>query len=160
MLIYCSGTSILAKTQVTSDISLASFIGEPSEWEKTDEARQLFECTPNVTGPRRLVPEAIERPKRGVREAFMKLFTTSTMGRGAATGAGKRDGKVQSNFRAQLLKDYESVDPVTGFIWCPILQEYVIEDSMTAAHIFSYKHDQSTMDATFSKKRPAGLFSQ
>lgn len=103
---------------------------------------------------------SIERPKRDIREAFMKFFTTSPMGLGIATGAGKRDSKVQSNFRAQSLEDYQSVDPATGFIWCPILHEFIIEYSMTAAHIFSYKHGQSAMDSIFGKKTPAELFSR
>lgn len=55
------------------------------------EIFQTFKTVPRVTGPRRLA-------KRGVREAFMKLFTTSPMGLGIATGAGKRTANCSRIF--------------------------------------------------------------
>lgn len=93
---------------------------------------------------------SIERPKRGRRSRGVhEIVHDESNGSRNRNWCWKKDCKLQSDFRTQLLKVYESVVPATGFIWCPILHEYAVEESMTAAHIFSYKHGQSAMDSIF-----------
>ncbi|KAJ1715233.1 hypothetical protein NYO67_2619 [Aspergillus flavus] len=152
---------ILSKTRVVSEISLAQFEGEPSAWERTEEARRLFE---QMRAQQRRLKSyqkqatTLAKPKRSLRECFMNLFTSSRMGLGVTTGMGERDHSVQSNFRQQLLVDYES-ERDDGLIWCPVSHGWIHSDHMTASHIFSYKHGQATMDAIFGRVRPAELFS-
>jgi hypothetical protein len=46
---------------------------------------------------------------KGLKPSFMKLFTTSKMGLGIKnTGAGKRDGWLQTEFKREMLRDYGS----------------------------------------------------
>ena len=88
----------------------------------------------------------------------MKLFTSSPLGLDIRRGAGLRDSKFQSDFRAQLLKDYDSLDQ-HGNAWCPILGCYLGPDNVTASHLFTYRHGQASMDAIFGKICPPELFS-
>lgn len=53
----------------------------------------------------------------------MRLFTTSPLGLGIRSGAGDRGHGVQSKFRSQLLKDYNSLNEDKN-AWCPILGVY------------------------------------
>ncbi|KAE8406467.1 hypothetical protein BDV37DRAFT_280748 [Aspergillus pseudonomiae] len=152
---------VLSKTRVVSEISLAEFEGEPSAWECTEEAKMLFEQMRaqqvRMTSYRKQAL-TLTRKRGSLRESFMNLFTSSRMGLGIATGMGPRDSSVQSNFRRNLLADYESVGE-NGLVWCPIIQDWFHSDFMTASHLFSYRHGQATMDVIFGKVRPAELFS-
>lgn len=65
---------------------------------------------------------------------------------------------MQLDFRAQLLKDYNSLNENKD-AWCPILGVYLDADEVTASHLFAYKHGQEAMDAIFGEIRPAELFS-
>lgn len=112
----------LRKTRIICDVSFSQFDGPSSDWQKTAEARKLFEQIrvqnyrissfnaqkENVT---------LGKPKRSLRETFMKLFTTSTCGLriDEGTGAGKRESSVQSNFQTELLKKYECLDETGKF---------------------------------------------
>ncbi|GAB1200486.1 hypothetical protein APSETT444_009859 [Aspergillus pseudonomiae] len=152
---------VLSKTRVVSEISLAEFEGEPSAWECTEEAKMLFEQMRaqqvRMTSYQKQAL-TLTRKRGSLRESFMNLFTSSRMGLGIATGMGPRDSSVQSNFRRNLLADYESVGE-NGLVWCPIIQDWFHSDFMTASHLFSYRHGQATMDVIFGKVRPAELFS-
>lgn len=154
---------ILKRTRIISEISLSEFAGEPAEWQKTEKARHIFEQLraqgnrmSSFTAQRDSL--SLTKPKRSLRESFMKLFTTSGLGLNIKTGAGQRDSNVQSNFRSRLLQDYNSLDN-KGNAWCPILGAYIDSDWVTASHLFAYKHGQETMDAIFGQIRPTELFS-
>jgi hypothetical protein len=153
----------LKRMRVVSDISLSEFDGPFSEWKKTEEARRLFEQT-RAHEERAKIWEtrskelSLERPKVSLWQSFLALFTTSAMGLGIKTGAGKRDSSIQSNFRQQLITDYTGYGQKPRTAYCPILQESFPLDEMVAAHIFSYKHGQAMVDALFGKIRPSELF--
>ncbi|OJJ46697.1 hypothetical protein ASPZODRAFT_142496 [Penicilliopsis zonata CBS 506.65] len=129
-------------------------------WAQTEEARQLFEqlraqqC--RVTSFRKQA-EAPKPERRSLGASFINLFISSPMGLGIRTGMEPRDSRFQSQFRMKLLEDYEVVK--NGKIWCPIMQDWFPPSTMTAAHLFSYKHGQASMDAIFGQIRPAELFS-
>ena len=96
------------------------------------------------------------------RRTFIKLFTTSKMGLNiTSTGAGRRDTTVQSNFRCDLIKAYDSKhsDPKKAFLWCPILKTWCLKQHTTAAHLFAYMHTQECMDAIFGPSNPPELSS-
>ena len=96
------------------------------------------------------------------RRVFMKLFTTSHLGLNITnTSIGKRDNGAQSKFRADLLDISESRHPdkKRDLVWCPITGGYHTELSMVAAHLFSFRHGQDTMDAIFGKNTTSELFS-
>ncbi|PLB53872.1 hypothetical protein P170DRAFT_396820 [Aspergillus steynii IBT 23096] len=156
----------LRKTRVVSDISISEFQGKTSDWERTDVARNLFEQIRAQEYRVRKFKAQSEQLSQNSRTrrfcaSFMKLFTTSTLGLGAKerAGAGKRDSSEQSCFRAELMLQYKSMHDTQDFAWCPILGEYVEVESVTASHLFSYKHGQATMDAIFGKTSPPELFS-
>lgn len=153
----------LRRTRIASDISLSEFKGRQADWERTEEARRLFAQIRAQT--HRIASFSHQRDslslcksRGGLRESFMKLFTSSPLGLNIRTGAGPRDSKIQSNFRAQLLKDYDSLDQ-HGNVWCPILGCYLGPDNVTASHLFAYRHGQASMDAIFGKICPPELFS-
>ncbi|KAL1846747.1 hypothetical protein Plec18170_009038 [Paecilomyces lecythidis] len=156
----------LRKTRVTSEISLSTFKGPDSAWEKSEEARKLFE---QIRAQEYRVRSfsaqskalSLDSKKRTLRGSFMKLFTTSTLGLGIQEGTGeKRDSAIQRDFRTKLLEKYESLDETGEYAWCPILHQYIAQENTTAAHIFSYKHGQECMDAIFGKQSSPELFSE
>lgn len=96
------------------------------------------------------------------RRVFMKLFTTSHLGLNIKnTSIGKRDNGAQSKFRADLLDISKSRHPDKkgDLVWCPITASYREEPTMVAAHLFSFRHGQDTMDAIFGKNATPELFS-
>ena len=95
------------------------------------------------------------------RQVFLKLFATSSFGLGLNWGAGKRLPDMQSTFRAELIKqsNAQNPDPKRRGLWCPITAEYLTPESITAAHIFPYKHGQDLMDAIFGIQDSPELFS-
>lgn len=68
----------------------------------------------------------------------MRLFTTSAMGLGISSGAGKRDSREQSNFRARLLSNYQSTDSTGKFIWCSILRVQLRKSPQLQSFIFYF----------------------
>ncbi|KAJ9318384.1 hypothetical protein DTO271D3_1046 [Paecilomyces variotii] len=157
----------LRKTRVASEISLSKFKGPDSAWAKSEEARSLFE---QIRAQEYRVRSfsaqskalSLDDPKRTLRGSFMKFFTTSTLGLGIqeGSGAGKRDSTIQSSFRSRLLEKYESLDDTGEYAWCPILHKFIAKENTTAAHLFSYKHGQVSMDAIFGKQSSPELFSE
>ncbi|KAI9374622.1 hypothetical protein BJX61DRAFT_281253 [Aspergillus egyptiacus] len=161
---YDAEAAKLRKTRIFSDISVSEFDGEVAEWKRTDEARKLFELLRAqehrvASFSRQRDNLSLCKPKRSLRAAFMKFFTTSPTGldQGKNAGAGKRDPSKQSQFREQMLRDYESLDKHSA--WCPILGAWVSKENVVAAHLFPYKAGQDAMDAIFGRVRPAELFS-
>ncbi|OJJ45725.1 hypothetical protein ASPZODRAFT_152732 [Penicilliopsis zonata CBS 506.65] len=155
-------TIILSRTRVMSEISLAEFDGQPSAWQQTEGARNLFKRIRaqqhRVVSFQKQASKLTRPGRRSLREFFMNLFMSSHMGLGIKTDMGPRDSSEQSNFRDRLLQDYNSLRD-DKLIWCPILHTWIDPENATAAHLFSYKHGQASMDAIFGHTRPAELFS-
>lgn len=80
--------------------------------------------------------------------SFTRLFTVSKQSAAWYQNRSEPacDSNIQSNFRCQLLQDYNSLDN-KGNAWCPILGAYLDSDWVTASHLFAYKHGQETMEA-------------
>ena len=83
---------------------------------------------------------------------FMQLYTTSTKGLAIsdnASGMGRRDPNIQSDFRKALIKACNSnpPDPKDSRLWCPVLNGWVSDT--TAAHIFPYEQGQAAMSNIF-----------
>lgn len=119
--------------EVRRKISLRDFLakdGNEAEWINTTKARELFEELRAEEVDERICKRQADRltnepsqNKTTLRRAFMKLFTTSKLGPGITyTGAGKRNGKVQSQFRKSLIDSYGSQHPKERAMWCPILK--------------------------------------
>ncbi|KAB8272818.1 hypothetical protein BDV30DRAFT_239130 [Aspergillus minisclerotigenes] len=155
----------LKRAQVERKISFGMFKGTEAEWEKTEEAKRLFEEIRSREVTKKLArkrQEDLEEMSKGrtLRASFMKLFTTSKMGLGIAdTGAGKRDRSAQTKFRQDMIEKYGAQHPEEDFLWCPILGQWVSDDHITAAHLFAWMHGQDTMDAIFGKTAEPELFS-
>ncbi|KAE8164545.1 hypothetical protein BDV40DRAFT_298344 [Aspergillus tamarii] len=155
----------LKRAQVERKISFGMFKGTEAEWEKTEEAKRLFEEIRSREVTKKLArkrQEDLEEMSNGrtLRASFMKLFTTSKMGLGIAdTGAGKRDRSAQSKFRADMIERYGAQHPEESFIWCPIFGQWLSAEGVTAAHLFAWMHGQDTMDAIFGKTSEPELFS-
>ncbi|RAK95443.1 HNH endonuclease signature motif containing protein [Aspergillus ibericus CBS 121593] len=158
---------LLERIKVERKISLRDFSGPEAEWQKTEEAKMLFEqirahevttaaCNKRIE---QLEPRASWG--RRLRASFMKLFTTSKMGLGIKnTGAGERDGRSQTQFRTDMIEVYGSRNPERDeYLWCPIMGKYFHKRLMTAAHLFAYMHGQDTMGAIFGVTKTPELFS-
>lgn len=88
----------------------------------------------------------------------MQLWTTSTKGLGILgneTGRGKRDVKVQAQFRKNLILACKSKHPdlKSKELWCPILGNFFPgEEVLRAAHIFPWTNGQTAMDEIFGRE--------
>jgi hypothetical protein len=113
-----------------------------------------------VTQAQRLKLEKGNTLKVG-RRAFMKLFTTSTIGLGIKnTGAGARSSGDQTSFRRALFDiANQGPEPASEAVWCPIAGSEWHKDTMTAAHLFAWKHGQEMMTSIFGEMNPPELFS-
>ncbi|KAJ5807395.1 hypothetical protein N7447_010851 [Penicillium robsamsonii] len=155
----------LERSDVDRKISLGSFKGLKDEWEKTDEAKSIFEKIRAQEQTRKICEDRVTQlknlpPRRGLRASFMKLFTTSTMGMAIkGTGAGGRDTRQQANFRSTMIEVYGAKHPTKPWLWDPIIGDYLEKEVIQASHLFPDMNGQDTMDAIFGKKRPAELFS-
>ncbi|CAD6591838.1 MAG: hypothetical protein ASARMPRED_005779 [Alectoria sarmentosa] len=83
---------------------------------------------------------------------FMQLCTNSTKGLAISdndSGMGRRDPKIQSDFREALIKAGNSnhPHPNNDDLWCPVLNGWV--EHTTAAHIFPYNQGQAAMSNIF-----------
>jgi hypothetical protein len=156
------------KALVKRKISALSFPGAMAEWEKTEAAAELFqeikarEVDETICKRQSKILSSVDSIKKATKRSFVRLFTTSPLGLGiTSTGAGRRDPSQQSCFRSDLIKAYNVEHPVSKseYIWCPIFCDYFPKDTMTAAHLFAYKHGQETMDAIFGPTNTPELFS-
>ena len=82
----------------------------------------------------------------------MKWFTKLPQGLGIA--AGRRDTKLQSRFKQELVEAHNTAHPEPGRdeMWCPILATYVHKSAIKAAHIFGYALGQDLMTEIFGDK--------
>lgn len=83
---------------------------------------------------------------------FMQLYTLSPKGLAISeqtAGMGKRDSKIQSEFRQQLIIACNSrhQDPRDERLWCPVLSGWTHQS--TAAHIFPYEQGHVAMENIF-----------
>jgi len=153
------------RAETERKVSLQDFKGPRSEWETSEEVKSTLERIKAYKVQRRICNQRSEKLRekgsRSLRASFVKLFTTSKMGLGIKdTGAGKRDGKLQSQFRKAMIDAYGSRHPTEeGLLWCPILERWTPEKEMTAVHLFSWMHGQDTMDAIFGTTDTPELFS-
>ncbi|KAL3457609.1 hypothetical protein BJX64DRAFT_295846 [Aspergillus heterothallicus] len=157
---------LLARAEINRKVSLRDFEGTQTEWEQTDEAKAIFQSIKagekmvKLCGTRK---EDLDQEKwstwRRIRASWMQLFTSSKNGLGVKTGQGKRDPKMQSAFRDELIRVGNAQHPVHDCLWCPVLGDWVQAEFVGAAHLFPYMHGQTNMDAIFGKTRPAELFS-
>ena len=156
--------------EVRRKLSLRDFLaegGEEAEWINTTKARDLFEELRAEEADERICKRQADRlanepsqSKKTLRRAFMKLFTTSKLGLGITfTGAGKRKGKAQSEFRKSLIDSYGCQHPEQDWLWCPILKTWKEAKATQAAHLFAYMHGQEVMDAIFGPTASSELFS-
>lgn len=139
-----------------------------ADWMQSEQGITLIEEMKARTLEERLCNTQAERLKlekgstlTAGRRAFMKLFTTSTIGLGIKnTGAGARPSEDQTSFRNALF-DVAKQGPDPGFseVWCPISGSMWHKDQMTAAHLFAWKHGQELMTSIFGEMNPPELFS-
>jgi len=155
----------ISKSEVQRKISLQNFGGNEIEWQKTDEAKAIFQRIRAQEQAKKICDLRIrdldlKKPRRGLRAAFMKLFTTSKAGLNIVTpGAGRRDPRLQSAFRSEMIEKYNAKHSSEDWLWCPVLGDWCMSDYVVAAHLFAYMHGQATMDAIFGARRPPELFS-
>lgn len=73
---------------------------------------------------------------------------------------GSRSSSVQSNWRRDLIKVYNSINPDDStLLWCPIMHGYRRDTSKRpAAHIFSRKYGQKVMNQIFGLESDGDLF--
>lgn len=158
------------RTKIRRKLSLRDFLetgGKEAEWINSATAQELFEelkaeqANERVYGRQaaRLTNEN-SQSKKTLRRAFMKLFTTSKLGLGiTSTGAGKRKGEVQTEFRKSLIDSYGCKHPDEKWLWCPILKAWQTPVTTKAAHFFAYMHGQEVMEAIFGPTASEELFS-
>ncbi|KAL4787718.1 hypothetical protein BJX76DRAFT_369006 [Aspergillus varians] len=158
----------LQRAETDRKLSLRDFEGLSSEWEQTDSAQSIFQQIKAQKTTIQLYQKRADemdstqkgRKKRTLRDAFMKLFSTSKMGIGIMnTGQGARDSSMQSNFRQELIDTGDAKHPEFDFLWCPIIGDWCEEKNTQAAHLFPYMHGQEVMDSIFGKKDAPELFS-
>jgi len=155
----------LAKSTVQRKISIQSHQGDEADWGNSEEAKSINEQIRALEQSQKICNTRVENlatpaKRKRHRAAFMQFFTTSKMGLGiTSTGAGSRSSQQQSNFRDQMIKGYNAKHPTEDWLWCPILGKWFGKPGVVAAHLFSYKHGQSAMDAIFGKTKEPELFS-
>ena len=96
-----------------------------------------------------------------LRRSFMRFFTTSKLGLGIlGSSAGKRNSRLQSDFRKKVIAYYGSSNGQTiEELWCPIVGADLPSVFTCAAHIFGYMNGQETMTAIFGETDEPELWS-
>lgn len=79
----------------------------------------------------------------------MKWFTRLPLGLGVTEG--RRNTKLQSRFKQELVEVYGTAHPEPGRneMWCPVHGRYIDKASIKAAHIFGYALRQDLMIEIF-----------
>jgi hypothetical protein len=139
---------MLARAEVQQKFSLKEFGGAEAIWQTTEEAKALFEKIRAHKVQQKICnrrsEELAEKGRRCLSASFMKFFITSRMGLGIKDiGAGKRDGKLQTNFRKDMINAYGSQHKNEDLLWCPIIGKWNRPQGMRAAHLFAYIHRQT-----------------
>ncbi|PWO28608.1 KatG, Catalase (peroxidase I) [Pyrenophora tritici-repentis] len=102
-----------------------------------------------------------KNPERRSRHVSMQLFTSSPLGLGIReTMARRRDAKNQSDFKSEVLRQYDVVHPDTpNKYWNMISRQYEPRTAFTASHIVACRHGQEMMTAIFVLDAKGELFS-
>jgi hypothetical protein len=108
-------------------------------------------------------PDEAKNPGRRLRDSFVKLFTTSTMGFNLHyenDGSVARDSSDQSNFSKAVLTAYHPDDwqNSLGGVWDPILGCIIDKEASHAAHLYPWRAETS-MDTIFGAGSSKELFS-
>jgi hypothetical protein len=111
-------------------------------------------------------PDEAKNPGRRVRESFVKLFTTSTMGfnlrykEGEDSSSSARDTSDQSDFKQAVLRAYHPDDwqKFPGEVWDPVLGCTIDKQASNAAHLYNWRAETS-MDTIFGAGSSSELFS-
>lgn len=146
-----------------SKISFSSSTDKIKEvtWADTADANDIVQTDAILHRDKKLFREQADQLKhppeaitRATRKLFMKWFTRLPPGLGVSLG--RRDTKLQSRFKDDLVKAYgvthpgsAPTKPVQALMWCPVLGRYVDQAAMTAAHIFGYALGQELMTEIF-----------
>ncbi|KAJ5273618.1 hypothetical protein N7478_008743 [Penicillium angulare] len=156
----------LKDANIKRKISICNSGLSEAEWSETNKDSQgIIEQIRASEQSRKICERQLHKLEptsrwRGFRASFMQFFTTSKIGLGIqSTGTGKRDSRVQQEFRQRLIQEYQAHHPGQKWLWCPILGEYQAPELVIAAHLFPWKHGQTNMNAIFGKKKDSELFS-
>ncbi|KAJ5880620.1 uncharacterized protein N7473_011673 [Penicillium subrubescens] len=153
----------LKRHDIDRRISISMSGVSESQWRDTPQAQRIFEQTRASEQTKRSYEKRIEQfghQRNPIRATFMRLFTTSKLGLDiSTTGAGARNPQEQSKFREALIESHQAKQPVTDYLWCPIMGEYLDDDAVIAGHLFPWKHGQKNMDAIFGEQAEPELFS-
>lgn len=139
--------------ELTRRISLSDFKMENpaasvEAWEATTPAVQFsvefrcLEADERIFEEQRLRvlldPKASDYERRKGKKSWVEIFMTSHFGMSLNLGRGPRLSTDQTNFKAALIKAYQSEhsDPDKPWLWCPILSRYKRKNEMIAAHLF------------------------
>ena len=96
------------------------------------------------------------------RQTFLRTFISSVLGLHINTlGQGDRSSQAQSNFKSDLIESYNARDPRpnTRFLWCPILRRFQMPGTITAGHLFPWRHGPDMMMSIFGTDANDELFS-
>ena len=159
----------LRRSNLRHKISKGSFItdaGGEEEWEKTEEAKTIREEQADLELKQQLFKEyseslGMDKNDRQAkhRQWIMELMTASPIkkggiGVGDTAGQGKRLAALQSEFKAKLQTACKSLPEEPGWEleFCPIVNAWMVDDVMRAAHISPYGAGQNTMDELFGRE--------
>lgn len=157
------------KRQISiNEFQLETGIDDEKVWRKSQQAKSLMEETMSRELDKKIFTKQGKRleaegnkPEKSLRRAFIKLFTTSSLGlKIKDTGVGDRPSEDQSNFRAGLLEvTKQHFEQDSEACWCPIAGSNYPLAFITAAHLFAWTHGQETMTAIFGEESSSELFS-
>lgn len=140
--------------------------GDRQAWRSSSEARELMEQQRATELERRVCDRQAAALNQGtleqsVRRTFIKLWTAAKDGLNitVTAGAGRRNSRMQSNFRQNLIDVSKShhPDPELDTMWCPIRRIWTYD--VRAAHLFAYHHGQEMMTSIFGVDAIGELFS-
>ena len=158
----------MIRNRIRKQISLEAFAatGEsPDEWPQSQEGQRYLTEDEILkvkeekfrAQARRLEANQGADGTLAQRRSYLELFLSNPRGLGVVKGAGERNSSDQTRFRADLIMSYNATNPNPGWedtLWCPILSKWFSASTITASHIFSYKHGQQTMSAIFGTEHP------
>lgn len=147
--------------QMESQIGLRKFQETPGQsWYDQPDAQSLKLQHDSWSQWDSIMKKHVKRIQNRVasgRETFVRLFTTSKVGLDLPAGVGRRDSSLQSNFVASMIKAYCPDPPAIDHRWEPVLQKWMDDDCVHAAHLFPYRQSPC-MDEIFGKGASEELF--
>ena len=147
---------------------MAAGQGSEEDFMNTPTARPLqeqlkvWETKRNIYRTRAIeLKKSSKNPEGRTCRVFMQLFTSSPLGLNIKeTIAGRRDTKIQVDFRKEIIQRYGLASPnIPKFLWNLVSQRYEPASSFTASHIVAWRHGQEMMTAIFGPEAQDELFS-